>query len=510
MRLNKKLIKKANLGITVIIIIGILAVANFFSYQIFFRWDLTQNKDYSISKASKNTVGELDDVVNIKAYFSEELPSQYITLRQEVGDILEEYANYSNGKINVEFIDPGDDEDLKSELYMIGIPELQFNVVEKDKFEIAKGYIGIAVEYGGKTEAIPVVQSTQNLEYQITLAIKKVTSAEMATIGFVISNSTADIETEISAAYGELEKLYQIKDVDLSLDENVPFDVNTLIILGPRETFNENQLKAIDAFLMRGGSLLIAADGVNIGEGLMASANNTGLDGLLENYGVILNNDLVLDTSSAMASFTQGFMAFSTNYPFWPKILPSGFDQDNAAVAKLESLIMPWASSVEILEDKINENNKVSYLSVTSKNSWTQQDNFNLNPQQAFSPSQNKGSKVLAASIIGKFTSPYENGSTDSGRLIVVGDSDFIKDSFLRNMPDNLIFFQNLVDSLSLDEDLINIRSKGISERPIKELSDSAKAAVRYLNIFGVTIIVIAFGMLRYYIRKRSRFMDEL
>ena len=510
MRLNKKLINKTNLGITVLIIIGILAVVNFFSYQIFFRWDLTQNKDYSISTASKDTAGALDDVVNIKVYFSEDLPSQYITLRQEVGDILDEYANYSNGKINVEFINPGDDEDIKRELYMMGIPELQFNVVEKDKFEIAKGYLGMAIEYGGKNQAIPVVQSTKNLEYQITLAIKKVTSDEMAVIGFVTSNLTADLEKEVSAAYGALNELYQVKSVDLNLEKEVPAGISALIILGPKEQFSEDQLKAIDAFLMRGGSLLIAADGVNIEEGLMASANEIGLNGLLENYGVKLNNDLVLDVSSAMASFTQGFMTFSTNYPFWPKILQSGFDQDNTTVANLESLIMPWASSVEILNDKINKNSKVSYLAGTTEKSWLQKDNFNLNPQQAFTPSGNTGSKNLAVSIFGSFTSPYGNGSTDAGRLIVVGDSDFIKDGFLRNMPDNLIFFQNLVDSLSLDEDLINIRSKGISDRPIKELPDGSKAAARYLNIFGLTVVVVVFGMIRYYLRRRSRFVDEL
>ena len=510
MNLNKKLINKANFGVTVIIIIGILAVANFFSYQIFFRWDLTQNKDYSISKASKKTAAGLDDVVNIKAYFSEELPIQYITLRQEVGDILDEYANYSNGKIQIEFIYPRDDENIKQELYMMGIPELQFNVVEKDKFQIAKGYLGMAIEYGGKIQAIPVIQSTQNLEYQITLAIKKVTSDEMAIIGFVISNLTADLENDVSAAFGELEKLYQIKKVDLTLTEDVPADISTLIILGPKGQFNENQLKAIDAFLMKGGSLLIAADGVNIGEGLMASANETGLNSLLENYGVRLNNDLVLDVSSAMASFTQGFMSFSTNYPFWLKILPSGFDQDNAAVAQLESLVMPWASSIEILSDKIDSNNKISYLAKTTEKSWRQKDNFNLNPQQAFAPAGDKGSKTLAVSVFGNFSSLFGNGSTDAGRLIVVGDSDFVKDNFLRNMPDNLIFFQNLVDSLSLDEDLINIRSKGISDRPIKELSDSSKAVARYLNIFGLTIVAVVFGMIRYYLRRRSRFVDGL
>jgi len=83
----KKLLKNSDFGIAVIIIIGILVVVNFFSYQIFYRWDLTDNKDYSISKASKKTVQNLDDIVNVKVYFSRNLPSQYITLEQEVGDI---------------------------------------------------------------------------------------------------------------------------------------------------------------------------------------------------------------------------------------------------------------------------------------------------------------------------------------------------------------------------------------------------------------------------------------
>src|SRR5271169_1628798 len=128
MSLNKNLLNKTNLGISAVIVIGILAVINFFSYSIFYRWDLTQNKDYSISSISKNTVANLDDVVNIKAYFSENLPSQYLNLRQEVGDILDEYSSYSKGKIKVEFIDPKDDPDTQSALEAAGIPQLQFNV----------------------------------------------------------------------------------------------------------------------------------------------------------------------------------------------------------------------------------------------------------------------------------------------------------------------------------------------------------------------------------------------
>lgn len=74
-------IKKLDLSIAILLIIGIAAVINFLSYQIFTRLDLTQGKIYSISAASKNAVGNLDDVVNIKAYFSSNLPSQVLPVR---------------------------------------------------------------------------------------------------------------------------------------------------------------------------------------------------------------------------------------------------------------------------------------------------------------------------------------------------------------------------------------------------------------------------------------------
>jgi gliding-associated putative ABC transporter substrate-binding component GldG len=508
--LNKKIKQKANFGITVIIIIGIIAVINFFSYQIFYRGDLTQNKDYSISKASKQVAGKLDDMVNIKVYFSENLPSQYINLRQEAGDILDGYAAYSNGKIRVEFIDPGDNEEMKSELYMLGIPELQFNVLEKDKYQVVKGYLGMAVQYGGKTEAIPVVENTDNFEYQVTLAIKKVTSGKMAVIGFVTSNGTAGIDNEISLAYQKLRELYEARQVDLAKEKEIPDDIDALIIVGPKEKFSEDRLKAIDAFLMKGRSVLILADGVKVEEGLIASVNDTGLNNLLEKYGVKINNDLALDAASGIVSFTQGYITFSTNYPFWPKVSQQGFDRENSATAELESLVLPWASTLEVATDKIDKAGKISYLASTTDKAWRQKDNFDLNPQQNFVPSEEKGIFNLAVAISGKFLSAYDNGETDNGRLIVVGDSDFIKDAFLRSAPDNLVFFQNIVDSLSLDEDLINIRSKGVSDRPLKELSDGAKAAIRYLNIFGLTIVAVAFGMIRYYIRRRSMFIDEL
>lgn len=507
MKINKNLLKKANLGITAAIIIGIIAVINFFSYNIFYRFDLTEANDYSISSVSKKTVGSLDDIVNIKAYFSENLPSQYLNLRQEVGDIIDEYANYSKGRIKVEFIDPQDDQERQQELAEVGIPQLQFNLIEKDKYQVVNGYLGMVIRYGDKTEAIPVIQDTKNLEYQITLAIKKVTGKIDRTIGYVTSNGSLDAEEEISIAYKKLQELYAVEKIDLKSVSEIPLHINTLVIAGAKEKFAESEQKMIDDFLMKGGSILLLADGVRVSQGLAVEVNDLGLDQMLTQYGLKLNRDLALDVSSGMASFSQGFMTFSVNYPFWPKVIKKGFDQNNAAVAKLESLVLPWASTVETT-DKLDKENKVSYLAQTTVNAWRQTEKFDLNPQTAVQTKDQPKQYALAISVFGKFNSAFGD-KTGNGRIIIVGDSDFMTDNFLKNTPDNLLFFQNIVDSLSLDEDLINIRSKGISERPIKELGESVKAVVRYANIFGLTIIAITFGLTRYFLRKRSKFIDE-
>lgn len=512
---KSKKLKKSDLSITIIIIIGIIVVINFFSYQLFYRWDLTQGKNYSISKVTKNTLGGLDDVVKVKAYFSGNLPSQFLSLKQEVGDILDEYQNYSKGKIKVEFIDPGTDETTQRELYMIGIPQLTFEILEKDKSQLVNGYMGLAISYGDKTEAIPAIkQDTSDLEYQITTAIKKVIAEKIGTIGFVSSNATAGSEDAISTAFEEAQKLYSVTQVNLKEDKKVPDDVDTLVIAGPKEKFVEDEMKAINSFLMRGGSLLVMLDGVNIEKGLMAKKNETDLEKLLAKYGIKFGLDIVGDSRSGVASFTQGFMTFSSNYPYWPKVTNEGFDQSNGAVSNLNSVIFPWASSIEIDENIVGQGN-FNYLAFTTDKGWAQTDNFNIYPNGGFTPQGEQKKYNLAVMVSGNINNAYpDKNSGDkkgSGRIIVVGDSDFLYDSFLQNSPDNLTFFQNLVDSLSFDQDLISIRSKNITSRPIKEgLSDSSRVAIRYVNVLGLTIAVVLYGLIRYFARRRSRFVDEL
>ena len=509
-----KRIKKTDLSVTILLILGILIVVNFFSYKLFMRLDLTENKIFSISDATKNTMRQLDDVVNIKAYFSSTLPSQVLSLRQEVKDVLDEYQAYSNGKVKVEFIDPGDDADLAQELAIKGIPQLTFEIYEKDKLQMVNGYMGVAISYGDNIEVIPAVKrNTSDLEYQITTAIKKVTVDEIATIGYLSSHQTHSLAESLRAADQGLRELYSVREVVLSEAEpSIAEDIDTLLIVGPKEKFNDDQLRAINAFVVRNGALLVLLDGVSIGQGLVANKNNTGLDILLNQYGISLNQDLAADKRSGVASFTQGFMTFSSNYPFWPKITSDGFNQDSSAVSNLENVVLPWASSIEVDTARISEDS-FKYLAFTTSQGWRISDNFNILPNGSVVPQGEQKRYNLALAVNGTIANAYpEEGAPENinGKILVVGDSDFITDGFLRNNPDNLILFQNLVDTLSFDEDLISIRSKGVTSRPIKELSDSSRTAIRYLNIFGLTMLVIAFGMFRYFIRRRSRFVDEI
>jgi ABC-type uncharacterized transport system involved in gliding motility auxiliary subunit len=380
---------------------------------------------------------------------------------------------------------------------------------------VVNGYMGLAVRYGDKVEVIPAIKrNTSDLEYQITTAIKKVTTDKIATIGYLTGFGAPDWDQALKVAKESLAELYTVIPVDLAGDQpEVPTNVDTLVILGVKEEMKDGQLKAINAFAARGGALVVMADGVTIGEGLFANKNASKIETLLDKYGIKLNQDLVADQRSGIASFTQGFITFSSNYPYWPKLTGDGFNAEASAVSSLENVILPWASSIEVDGAKLGESD-FKYLAYTTDKAWHVTDNFNVAPNAVAVPQAGQKRFNLALWVNGKAPDPYkeaDGADTIDLKLVAVGDSEFATDNFLRQTPDNLTMFLNLVDSVSFDEDLINIRSKGVSSRPVKDdLSDSGKQFIRWANILGVTVVVLAFGMIRYYIRRRSRFVDDI
>ncbi|MCK5514593.1 MAG: GldG family protein, partial [Deltaproteobacteria bacterium] len=297
---SRRLKYSTNYIVLVLIVLGILAVLNFFFLRHFSRIDLTQDKRYTLTSSTKEMLANLDDIVNIKLYFSKKLPPYLVNLKREVADILYEYKAYSGGNLSAKFIDPTENPKLQQELRFIGIPQVQLNIVEKDQLQLTNVYFGIAIFYADNKEVIPFISDTRNLEYDLTSSIVKVTRTETKTVGIFTGKETNPFE-DYQAAKQLLENQYKVELIELKEEEKISDDIDTLIIAGPHD-LNDVRKYEIDQFLMRGGKIVFLIDTIDIKDGLQASSFKPGINDLLEHYGIKIEQNMILDRSNAPAA----------------------------------------------------------------------------------------------------------------------------------------------------------------------------------------------------------------
>ncbi|MEE4263356.1 MAG: Gldg family protein [Desulfobacteraceae bacterium] len=164
-----------------IIYLAIVVLVNIAGITLFFRADLTANKIYSISKASKKVVATLSEPLTIKVFFTKDLPPPYNNTERYLHDLFEEYAIYGNQFFNYRFYDVSAAEGELSEKAQenqkiandYGIQPIQIQVVDKDEVKFQKAYMGLAIIHGDLIEQIPAITSTEGLEYRLTTAIQK-------------------------------------------------------------------------------------------------------------------------------------------------------------------------------------------------------------------------------------------------------------------------------------------------------------------------------------------------
>lgn len=536
---NKRITHGGNTLAFIAIILGILVLINFLSTRRFIRGDLTEDKRYTISKATKNVLGSLDDIVTITAYFST-APAEVARIRRDIKDVLEEYKAFSQ-KLQIDFVNPADFDDAqKQELRFKGIPEVQINVVKKDKAEIANVYMGISIGYSGKEETLPIVRSTGNLEYELTSTILKVTTKEAKTVGFLTGHGEFDINAQEYQQFRQLldkngQGQYNVTSVSLQDGKAVDDTVTTLVVAGVKQPLTEREKYELDQFIMRGGRAIFLVDPIQMQPGtLQGTPVSTGLNDLLEHYGAKLGNNLLIDRRfHDSARFQQGFMTVFQPYPYFVKIVKQNFSKEHTVTNQLEALTLPWTSSLEIIA---KENITATALAKTSEFGQTLQGYYNLRPDFPIPDAETQAYPVAVA-LEGKFKSFYDGKeipsvTTDDAasaadsetpapaqdtetrttitesaetQIVVVGTA-----QFLMQLNDNSVsFFLNTVDWLTLGDTLIGIRSHTITDRPLREASEFEKNFIRYLCIVGVSFIVIAFGLVRYFLKRRTKRLVE-
>ena len=499
------------------LIFAILVIVNFISVRLFFRVDLTKNNVYTLSDASKTLVRSLDDRLNIKAYFTEDLPSPYNNNRRTVLDMLNEYRAYGGGNFHFEFISP-EGEKGEKEAQEEGIPPVQVQVVNNDKLEVKRAYLGLVLMFEDKKEVLPVIQNLSSLEYELSSAIKRLTVKNKPKIGYTTGHQELDI-TSLKAAYQSLSKQYEFLPVDLTKNKPVPSDITTLLIIAPQQQFNDSSKYQIDQFIMHGGKAAFLLNTMNVNlqsQYRFAQPMQTGLEDLLQNYGVRVNSDMVRDAQCANVTVMQqqGPFQFQSQvpFPYLPNV--SSFNKSNIMVKDLENVVLYFAGSVDTaLAQSKGLNAEV--LMRSSKRSGRQTGFMMVNPMQEYTEKDFAESGIpLAAVVSGSFQSYFVGkpmapvlSKSPETQIIVVGDGDFMKDDFAGSKG-NMVFFQNIVDYLSDESGLITIRSKDVTEPPLEQISDGMKKFLKYGDLVAPPLLVILYGLLRW--RRRVAFKKSI
>lgn len=500
--------KFKSLDISLIYILGVIILVNIISTFWFFRIDMTEGHIYSLSDASRKIVSELDDKIIVKCFFSGELPPQMKAIPSMIKDNLDEYKAYSNGNFEYEFIDQNNEE-FSKQIMDYQLPSAQVQMLEKDEFKVKKVFMGMVILYEDKKEIIPFIQQGDipAIEYEITSKIKKLTSDKLASIGILSGYGCASPD-EIRTVAQILSSQYVVNQVTAD-KENLNVDkINSLLIIGPKENFTQDALRAIDDFVISGGKVAFFIDKTFINLQLQNAKDiSINLDSLMTSYGIKVNNDLIGDKQAGIITVRQqkGFYTIANpiKYPFLPHV--TNLDRTSPVAQKIEFVDLYFTSSLDT-SLAAGKNIDLKVLARTSGEAFVQSGNYDIMAERDIEEyNYNSANLPLIALLKGSFTSHFDlNKKGAESRLIVSGDAEFFQENKF-GAEDNINLFLNLIDWLAADEALISIRSKDITQRPLDKIDETSKTIIKWLNIVFVPFLVAALGILRWRSNKNRK-----
>ncbi len=478
---RRSFLYSSNLLLVIVIVLGIVVLANFFLSRHHLRVDFTEAKLHSLSDQTIQVLKNLKKDVQVKGFFREGGSNS----RPKMEDLLKTYGYYST-KIKYEFIDPDKNPALVK----------AYNVTQD----------GTSVlECAGQENRI-----TTATEEDLTNAIIKVTREAKKTIYFLEGHGEASIEETADSGYSfakdELAKLsYEVKKLTLAVSETFPKDCAVLVIPGPRKDLLPNELETIGSYISRGGRVLFMLD----------PGSAPDLDPFLLKYGVKLGQGVVVDAISRMfgADYT---MPVITEYEYSP--ITRGFRY---------ATFFPYARPVDPADQK-PDGAVVSILGKTSPNSWAE---MNLEEEMkkkrvSLEKDQDKPGPISLAVTVTlpakegpkaaepakpeaattppaetKPSSPEPEAPKKEARLAVFGDSDFAANQYY-NLSGNGNLFLNTVNWLTEETDLISIQPKTSSPRTL-QLTPSQGRLIFFFSVLILPLAVLVVG-LSVWLRRRS------
>lgn len=454
-------------------IVAIIILLNYVLSFFFGRFDLTEDKRYSLSE---NTIALLEDDermkdrVYLKIYLDGGLPADIKKIRNSIREKLDEFKVYAGDKIQYEFIDPNgeDDEDYNMEvqknIYSEGISPTDIQIAQSGKVEVKTIWPGALIDYKGTTvdqiqffnkrliasneDARGLADRTiNNLEYKLISAIRRVTADDKQTIGFLQGHDELD-EWQTADVRQGLDRYYLVEDVEINGQIGALDNVDALVVAQPKKPFNEKDKFVIDQFIMNGGRVLWFIDPLEInrdslyyrGETYGISANLNIEKDMLYKYGARLNNNTLIDKDCGPI-FIPGHPLGIVDWYFYPLLQRT----DHPITKNIDPIKSEYASTVEIVNQGDADVQKTVLLK-SSGNSLAFKSPVRINYSIVdVEPNFNENGETdlpVALMMEGRFTSAFENRLTqeftaspdfktrfksDSTKMLVVSDGDIIR-----------------------------------------------------------------------------------
>lgn len=495
---------RKNIIIQVGIVLAIILVANLISNELYFRLDFTEENQYTFSEATKDIIDEIDGVITITAYFSEDLPPQLLKNKQDFQDQLIEYENRSGGNIIFEFVNPNESEETEREAQQNGISPVMINVTERDQVQQLRAYMGAVLKMDDRTEIIPLIQPGAAMEYAITTAIKKVSIADKPKVGLIQGYGEPSLQA-LPQLVEQLSVLYDVEPFNIADTSSVPSYYRSLVWIYPKDSVNQREFAKLDKYINAGGGLFIAHSHVegDLQQGLLSNTTDVGLKSWLSGKGITLGDQFVIDAQCASVNVQQrkGFFTINSQveFPYFPNI--NKFE-DHPITQGLEGVMFPFTSPIRFnssdtswtqtpliyTSDMSGLVSAPTYLDIQKK--WTNAD-FPAGAQMVGAAVEKANSKIVLIT---------------NGTFCVNGEGQRPQ----QQAEDNINLASNTIDWISDDTGLIDLRTKGITSRPLDQVEDSTKLLLKYGNVFIPILLILIYAFVRKQrnLRKRQKWLQ--
>ena len=546
------------LGIVFLAIIVINLISNFF----FKRFDLTQDKRYTLSETTLNIIKSVDSPLYIEVYLEGNFPPEFKRLQNETKQLLEEFTAY-NSNIIFNFKNPIEKEETRvekmKEFYAKGMQPLSITVEDKGKQSQEVVFPWAQATYGDKFTKVAllknlmgasteqkVISSVQHLEFGFAEAINKISKEKQKKIAVIKGNGElieplmADFLRTVKESYyiGPFTLDSVAKQPTQTLEALKKYDL--AVIAKPTEAFTEEEKQVLDQFIMNGGKTLWLVDVVsadmdslyNETGTILAAQRELNLTDMFFKYGIRINPLLVKDeyaTPIKLATGNQGSETQMQEYTwkFAPFIYPTS---TNPIVKNMEGIKFEFTSPIEILKNDIKKTVLLSSSEYSKTVGTPSPISLDMVTEET-TPEEYEGKGLLPVAVLmeGKFKSMYQNrvlpfkdnsfqATGKDNKMIVISDGDVIKNQLDKGVPlelgfdkwtnqlyGNKEFLMNCVNYLLDDNGLINIRSKDVDLPLLNKEEVYKNYTMAQMVTVGLPIVILAiFGFLFTFLRKRK------